>query len=191
MKVQCNGVFCAGIALAGAGKPQPVHVAVDSIDNWNTIDGWAAPRHQVGRGSRDRGVAGRTGPQSTQRVQQPLTSACCHHAMRDPSVACRPTSAPLLPAHHHSPPPWLGAAVQVFLKLTVLANMALRHFRQEAAAMQLLTGCSQDAWTLEGLLLWLSCYNDLFSKGCSVSGRLLVWDASTGTMLPPLLRPFT
>jgi hypothetical protein len=81
--------------------------------------------------------------------------------------------------------------VQVFLKLTVLANMALRHFRQEAAAMQLLTGCSQDAWTLEGLLLWLSCYNDLFSKGCSVSGRLLVWDASTGTMLPPLLRPFT
>eukprot|EP00878_Enallax_costatus_P004330 GHUV01004561.1.p1 GENE.GHUV01004561.1~~GHUV01004561.1.p1 ORF type:complete len:467 (+),score=129.22 GHUV01004561.1:60-1460(+) len=47
VRVMCNGVFCASIALAGPGNFQPVRVVVDSADKVSSVDPWTASKHQV------------------------------------------------------------------------------------------------------------------------------------------------
>jgi hypothetical protein len=43
---------------------------------------------------------------------------------------------------------------------------------------------------LECLLLWLSCYSDLFSRPCDVSGKVVAWAPASNLPLPPLVRPY-
>lgn len=102
------------------------------------------------------------------------------------------------------------AAVQVFKRISTLAVRALLHFNKLQAAHTLLapttpdgatdgagtgsasssSGSSADGVALEALLLWLACFQDLFSRPCVVSGKVLTWAPGTATPLPPYVRPF-
>ncbi|KAI8477355.1 MAG: hypothetical protein J3K34DRAFT_476665 [Monoraphidium minutum] len=46
VRMLCPGVFCAAVALAGAGRPEPVRVCVDAADAAADVHGWAASPHQ-------------------------------------------------------------------------------------------------------------------------------------------------
>jgi hypothetical protein len=106
------------------------------------------------------------------------------------------------------------AFVQVFKRISNLAVRALHHFQQLEAAHALLEAPPSSAAAaaagqyahpssssssnsrpaagvaLECLLLWLACYDDLFSRPCDVSGKLVAWEPATAIPLPPVLRPY-
>ncbi|KAF6260399.1 hypothetical protein COO60DRAFT_1700377 [Scenedesmus sp. NREL 46B-D3] len=108
---------------------------------------------------------------------------------------------------------WASSKHQVFKRISNLAVRALHHFQQLEAAHALLepaaaatvgshaqvgsssgggssTGRPAAGVALECLLLWLACYDDLFSHPCDVSGKLMAWEPATAIPLPPLLRPY-
>lgn len=43
---------------------------------------------------------------------------------------------------------------------------------------------------LECLLLWLAAYDDLFSRPCDVSGKVVAWAPASNVPLPPVVRPY-
>jgi hypothetical protein len=113
--------------------------------------------------------------------------------MRQQAVFCKGTALLLLP--------------QVFKRISTLAVRALLHFNKLQAAHSVLaptpaatdsagtdgssgSGSSADGVALEALLLWLACYQDLFSRPCDVSGKVLTWAPGTATPLPPYVQPF-
>ena len=51
-------------------------------------------------------------------------------------------------------------------------------------------GSGAEGVALEALLLWLACYDDLFSRPCDVSGKVVTWAPGTATPLPPYVRPY-
>jgi hypothetical protein len=96
-------------------------------------------------------------------------------------------------------------AVQAFKRISNLAVRALQHFQQLEAAQALLepaaaagdgqadsssSSRSSNGVALECLLLWLACYDDLFTRPCDVSGKRTAWEPATAIPLPPVLRPY-
>jgi hypothetical protein len=98
--------------------------------------------------------------------------------------------------------------LQVFKRISNLAVRALHHFQQLESAHALLESPAAAAAAgnhahsrssssrpaagvaLECLLLWLACYDDLFSRPCDVSGKIMAWEPATAIPLPPVLRPY-
>jgi hypothetical protein len=96
-------------------------------------------------------------------------------------------------------------AAQVFKRISNLAVRAVQHFQQLEAAQALLQPAAAAGGgpahsssssrlsagvALECLLLWLACYDDLFSRPCDVSGKVVAWEPATAIPLPPVLRPY-
>ncbi|WIA29622.1 hypothetical protein OEZ86_012109 [Tetradesmus obliquus] len=109
---------------------------------------------------------------------------------------------------------WGSSKHQVFKRISNLAVRAMHHFQQLESAHALLepppsaaaaaagngahSSSSRTSSSsrlaagvaLECLLLWLACYDDLFSRPCDVSGKLMAWEPATAIPLPPVLRPY-
>lgn len=102
--------------------------------------------------------------------------------------------------------------VQVFKRISNLSVRAMQHFQKVELAHSMLeapstarassamaaggtatassSSRSAAGIALECLLLWLLCYDDLFSRPCDVSGKLIAWEPATAIPLPPVLRPY-
>jgi hypothetical protein len=87
----------------------------------------------------------------------------------------------------------------------MLAGRALLHFQNLQAAHELMTpppadhsqdnsssssSSSGECVALEALLLWLASYDDLFSRPCSVSGKVVMWAQGSAAPMPPYVRPY-
>eukprot|EP00775_Hariotina_reticulata_P011143 gene11143-11296_t len=122
--------------------------------------------------------------------------------------------------HISSIDPWSASRHQVFKRISNLAVRAVAHFQVLQAAQRALeaghaaagsagqrsaaaalhddaaaAGSSDSnrrstGLALECLLLWLASYDDLFSRPCAVSGKLIAWEPATAIPLPPILRPY-
>jgi hypothetical protein len=96
--------------------------------------------------------------------------------------------------------------LQVFKRISMLAVKALQHFMSLQAAHTLLvpsaaaagthppaassSSSSGDGVALEALLLWLAALQDLFSRPCDISGKVVTWAPGTAAPLPPYVRPY-
>lgn len=95
-----------------------------------------------------------------------------------------------------------SCTLQVFKRISMLAGRALLHFQNLQAASELLAPPPADASqgnsssgsgecvALEALLLWLASYDDLFSRPCSISGKVVVWAQGSVAPVPPYVRPY-
>jgi mediator of RNA polymerase II transcription subunit 27 len=84
-----------------------------------------------------------------------------------------------------------SSTAQVFRRVTALASRALCYYTMRAQSQQEQpAGPSQGAVALEDLLLWLCSYQDLFTRPCEATGKLLAWDPSTHYPIPPTFRPY-
>ncbi|KAF8073161.1 MED27 [Scenedesmus sp. PABB004] len=176
VRVVAPGVFAASVALSAPGRLDPVRVSVDSHDKAASVDAWTTSKHQARR-------------RAARRRAAPSAGAGLPTARRALTAAAR-------------------RGLQVFKRITYLAVRAVRHFQTLQAAHMLLEGPQQPEGggdgdggedrdrpaaagvALECLLLWLACYDDLFSRPCAVSGKLIAWEPATAVPLPPLLRPY-
>jgi hypothetical protein len=98
--------------------------------------------------------------------------------------------------------------LQVFKRISMLAVKALQHFNHlqaahtlfsppaaaaggtDPAAVSSSSSSSGDGVGLEALLLWLAAFQDLFSRPCDISGKVVTWAPGTAAPLPPYVRPY-
>jgi hypothetical protein len=92
--------------------------------------------------------------------------------------------------------------LQVFKRISMLAGRALLHFQDLQAVHELLnpppaepskgtsSSGSGECVALEALLLWLASYDDLFSRRCSISGKVVMWAQGSAAPVPPYVRPY-
>lgn len=170
----CPGVFVAAVALAAPGSPEPVHVCVDAPPAAGQQPSpWAVPRQQVYKR-----VSSLAATALSYYLQQAAAGAAVVNSSSHMPAASREGSAQAASqaaaaaAPRATPPPDRGRG------------------GSPAAAAQGAPGAAAAGWALECLLLWLAGYQDVFSRPCHVSGKVVCWEPASLMPLVPVVRPF-
>lgn len=169
-------VFCASIALAAPGRPEPLRVILQSTDRAAEADPWAGTTHHLFR---------RISSLAMRALAYYQRRAAYHCLTATAGAGAGAAAAAVNGAGPGAPPkaPTPGQGPQAGGAAGGAGPAGAGHGAGVA-------GASAGAVALEEVLLWLASYRDLFARPCLATGKLMAMEPSSQNPLPPLFRPF-